>query len=117
MKPTIALGSDHAGFEMKSSLKEWLASKEFEVKDFGVFTAEAADYPDIAHPVAEHVSADLPTPAAARRNRLEPFVRRVGLRAVALKFISRRAHRFIRPFFRIACWLTNRYPHWSYVKY
>lgn len=58
MKPTIALGSDHAGFEMKSSLKEWLASKEFEVKDFGVFTAEAADYPDIAHPVAEHVSAD-----------------------------------------------------------
>lgn len=58
MKPTIALGSDHAGFAMKQSLKEWLARNEYEVKDFGVLTAGPADYPDIAHPVAERVSGD-----------------------------------------------------------
>src|SRR5690606_14169668 len=58
MKLTIALGSDHASFQMKTSLKECLTANRFEVEDFGVFTAEAADYPDIAYPVAEHVSAD-----------------------------------------------------------
>lgn len=58
MKPTIALGSDHAGFRMKTSLKEWLTTNQFDVEDFGVFTAESADYPDIAHPVAERVSGE-----------------------------------------------------------
>ena len=58
MKPTIALGSDHAGFRMKTSLKEWLTANKFEVEDFGVFTADPSDYPDIAHPVAERVSDD-----------------------------------------------------------
>lgn len=58
MKLTIALGSDHAGFQMKTSLKEWLTANRFEVEDFGVQTAEPADYPDIAHPVAERVSED-----------------------------------------------------------
>lgn len=56
MKPTIVLGSDHAGFQMKTSLKEWLTANQFEVEDFGVLTADPADYPDIAHPVAERVS-------------------------------------------------------------
>lgn len=58
MKSTIALGSDHAGFQMKTSLKEWLLRNDFDVEDFGVFNAEPADYPDIAHPVAERVSGD-----------------------------------------------------------
>lgn len=58
MKPTIALGSDHAGFRMKTSLREWLVTNQFEVEDFGVFTADPADYPDIAHAVAERISDD-----------------------------------------------------------
>ena len=55
MKSTIALGSDHAGFEYKESLKNWLQENGYEVKDFGVGGPESADYPDIAHPVANAV--------------------------------------------------------------
>lgn len=53
--PTIAIGSDHAGFEYKSILTEWLASKGFQVKDNGTFSSESVDYPDYAHPVAHAV--------------------------------------------------------------
>lgn len=58
MKLTIVLGSDHAGFELKTSLKAWLTANNFEVEDFGVETAAPADYPDIAHPVSRRVSDD-----------------------------------------------------------
>lgn len=55
MKNTIAIGSDHAGFEYKEALKEYLTSKNIEVKDFGTFSNTSCDYPDFAHPVAENV--------------------------------------------------------------
>ena len=55
MKRTIALGSDHAGFEYKEELKKDLEKQGYQVKDFGVYNAESADYPDVAHPVAEAV--------------------------------------------------------------
>lgn len=51
----IAIGSDHAGFELKEKLKAYLQKKGFDVKDFGAFSAERADYPDYAHPVAQAV--------------------------------------------------------------
>ena len=50
---TIAIGSDHAGFEYKELVKEFL--KEYEVKDFGTYSAASADYPDFAHAVASAV--------------------------------------------------------------
>lgn len=43
---------------MKTSLKGWLERNQFDVEDFGVSAAEAADYPDIAHPVAKRVAGD-----------------------------------------------------------
>ena len=49
MKPTIAIGSDHAGFEYKTALLQWLQNNGYTVKDFGT------DYPDFAHPVADAV--------------------------------------------------------------
>ena len=52
----IAIGADHAGFELKEHLKKWLALNGHETKDFGTFSSESADYPDIAHPVAMAVS-------------------------------------------------------------
>ena len=55
MIPKIAIGSDHAGFEYKEALKEWLISNGYETKDFGTFTQESADYPDFAHPVSDAV--------------------------------------------------------------
>jgi ribose 5-phosphate isomerase B len=51
----IAIGSDHAGFELKEKLKNYLIKKGVELKDFGTNSAERADYPDFAHPVAEAV--------------------------------------------------------------
>lgn len=51
----IAIGSDHAGYELKSFLIDKLKEKGFEIKDFGTHGADSVDYPDYAHPVAEHV--------------------------------------------------------------
>ena len=48
----IAIGCDHAAFELKEKLKPYLISKGFEIKDFGCYSEERADYPDFAHPVA-----------------------------------------------------------------
>lgn len=51
----IAIGSDHAGFSLKEQLKAYLNNKGFNVKDFGAYSEERADYPDFAHPVASAV--------------------------------------------------------------
>lgn len=51
----IAIGSDHAGFQLKETIKEYLNNKGFDVKDFGTYSEERADYPDFAHPVASAV--------------------------------------------------------------
>jgi len=53
----IAIGSDHAGFEMKELLISYLEGKDLKYKDFGTYSAEPADYPDFAHPVAKAVEA------------------------------------------------------------
>jgi ribose 5-phosphate isomerase B len=52
-KIKIAIGADHAGFEYKELLKDFL--QDYEVKDFGPCTADSVDYPDFAHPVASAV--------------------------------------------------------------
>jgi ribose 5-phosphate isomerase B len=54
-KIKIAIGSDHAGFEYKEMLRSYLA--DYEVKDFGTYSLESADYPDFAHPVASAVES------------------------------------------------------------
>lgn len=58
----IAIGSDHAGYELKEKLKLYLKAKGYEVSDFGTHSADRVDYPDFAHPVAisvESESADM----------------------------------------------------------
>lgn len=52
---SIYIGSDHAGLELKQKLREHLQTKAHHVVDLGVFASEPADYPDIAHEVAEKV--------------------------------------------------------------
>ena len=52
----IAIASDHAGFELKETLKNFLTSEGYEVKDFGTNSLDSCDYPDFAHPLAEAVS-------------------------------------------------------------
>ena len=51
----LAIASDHAGFQLKEKLKSYLREKGFEIKDFGTYSEERADYPDFAHPVANSV--------------------------------------------------------------
>lgn len=51
----IAVGSDHAGFRLKEVVKKHLQSKNIEFKDFGTYSEQSCDYPDIAKDVAEAV--------------------------------------------------------------
>ena len=53
----IGLASDHAGFELKEFVKQWLEQKGWEYKDFGTYSTASCDYPDFAHPLAEAVEA------------------------------------------------------------
>lgn len=52
----IAMGSDHAGFELKEMLKDYLQKSGHEVDDCGAPSAERSDYPDYARPVAKAVA-------------------------------------------------------------
>ncbi len=51
----IAIGGDHAGFEYKKQLVEFLKKEGHEVKDFGPDTDASVDYPDHVHPLSEAV--------------------------------------------------------------
>lgn len=51
----IAIGSDHAGFELKEQVIAYLKSKNINVSDKGTYSAERADYPDYGHAVAKEV--------------------------------------------------------------
>ena len=54
---TIYLGCDHAGFDFKEKVKNYLIKKKFDVVDFGTYTYnEYDDYPDFLHPVAQALS-------------------------------------------------------------
>lgn len=53
---TIAIGSDHGGFEMKLELHKLLTELGHRVRDFGTDSSDAVDYPDFAHAVARSVS-------------------------------------------------------------
>ncbi len=56
----LYIGSDHAGFQLKNEIKDYLEEKnagkeDFSILDLGVFTNDSADYPDIAREVCEKV--------------------------------------------------------------
>jgi ribose 5-phosphate isomerase B len=51
----VAIGSDHAGYEFKELLKEYLEAQEITVVDQGTNSLEAVDYPDYAAKVGHSV--------------------------------------------------------------
>ena len=54
----LAIGSDHAGFEYKAKLVNYLRDeKGIALRDFGTYSADSVDYPDFAHPVANAVES------------------------------------------------------------
>jgi len=52
----IAIGCDHAGFELKEDLKAYLRERGIEALDFGTLDGAPVDYPEIGMAVAEKVS-------------------------------------------------------------
>ena len=53
----IILATDHAGFELKESIKKYLVESKYEVKDFGAFEYDGTDdYPDFISPAAKYIS-------------------------------------------------------------
>ena len=52
----VAIGSDHAGFALKGELTSLLDEMRVEYRDFGTFTPETVDYPDLIAPVARSVA-------------------------------------------------------------
>ncbi len=52
----IGIACDHAGFELKEHLVDYLKKKGYEVEDFGTDSPESTDYPDTAHPLANAVA-------------------------------------------------------------
>ena len=53
---TIAVGSDHTGFELKNKLKEFIESFEIKVSDVGTNSEVSCDYPDFAYAAAKIVA-------------------------------------------------------------
>ena len=51
----IALGGDHAGFEYKTAIIDYLNANGHITKDFGPYSLASVDYPDFVHPVANGV--------------------------------------------------------------
>lgn len=55
----IFLGADHAGYELKEVVKEWLVRNQYEIVDMGADEYdEDDDYPDFISPVAKEISTD-----------------------------------------------------------
>lgn len=56
MKKTIAIASDHAGFQLKEVLKKELAKSGYAVSDLGTNSTQSVDYPDYGYKLASAVS-------------------------------------------------------------
>lgn len=52
----IAIGADHAGFELKEKIKQHLIEKGYDVDDNGTTSNQSVDYPDYAKKVGEEVA-------------------------------------------------------------
>ena len=51
----IALGSDHAGYDLKNRIKDFVETLGYEPYDLGPYSQESVDYPDFAVKVAHAV--------------------------------------------------------------
>jgi ribose 5-phosphate isomerase B len=58
-KRLVILGSDHAGFKLKSLIKDYISSKDsIEVVDVGTMSEDSCDFPDFAEAVCKEVLKD-----------------------------------------------------------
>lgn len=54
-KPRIAIGSDHAGFSVKETIRKYLEGSGYAVSDLGTSSEQSVDYPDYGKAVGERV--------------------------------------------------------------
>ena len=52
-KETIAIAGDHAGFDLKSDLAEYMEDSGYQILDLGTNGPDSVDYPDFAHALAD----------------------------------------------------------------
>lgn len=52
----VAIGSDHGGLKLKTEIINYLLEQDIEYHDFGAYSTDAVDYPDIARVVAKAVA-------------------------------------------------------------
>ena len=53
----ICIGSDHAGFQLKEFVKDFLIKEKISITDLGPFTSNSVDYPDYAKKVSKRVQS------------------------------------------------------------
>lgn len=51
----IAIGCDHAGYELKEAITKYLKEAGYDMINYGTDSTESVDYPDYAHPVCDAV--------------------------------------------------------------
>ena len=56
MNKKIFLSSDHGGFELKTSVMNFLKEDNYDVEDLGCFSLESVDYPDYANLMAKNIN-------------------------------------------------------------
>jgi ribose 5-phosphate isomerase B len=54
----VIIGSDHGGFELKEELRKFLEKEGVDVRDYGTYSKDPVDYPDVALLVAESVARE-----------------------------------------------------------
>ena len=59
MKKKIFLSSDHGGFELKTSVMNFLKEDNYDVEDLGCFSLESVDYPDYANLMAKNIKNNI----------------------------------------------------------
>ena len=53
----IAIGCDHGGFNLKNAIMKKLEEMEYDYKDFGTYSTDSCDYPDIAKEVCKAITS------------------------------------------------------------
>jgi len=53
----IAIGTDHRGYRLKETIKQFLDNEGLKYKDFGTYSDDSVDYPDYAKAVCENISS------------------------------------------------------------
>jgi ribose 5-phosphate isomerase B len=54
----IVIGSDHAGYEYKEAIKQYLSKEKVDITDVGTGSLDSCDYPDYAHAAAREIEQE-----------------------------------------------------------